>query len=317
MARFGIAFAILLSTSEQVQSFHNFHPQSLVRERARQKATNVEVQRGVTASSPNPDDFVASVNGEALGEALNSVTNEARDYIVKAVISDEPDVDEAEIALKQRLVKQRDKTYKVTLPLAKSRIGKAQVLSMGLTLRRINKGRSLDSLELNLDTLEFVQSSDAAAEKKEGVQRMDEASSTKRVAGEFQGLVVASVTEGSAAWAAGVRAGDIVKATSATIGSQLWPKSTLEGVRSAIMSRKAVFESIQFEFQRLGEAVDNQFELTLTRPIGLQLKGKQKKNKISSSSSLSSSWILESQKTFISHLHYFFFFQKLRMDTSK
>jgi hypothetical protein len=52
----------------------------------------------------------------------------------------------------------------------------------------------------------------------------------------------------------------------------------LEGVRSVIQSRKAVSGSIQFELQRLGEAMDNHFELTLSRPIGLELKGKHKKS---------------------------------------
>ncbi|KAL3913808.1 MAG: hypothetical protein SGILL_006345, partial [Bacillariaceae sp.] len=109
-------------------------------------------------------------------------------------------------------------------------------------------------------------------EKEENETRMDLGTIQRRIDGEFQGLVVASVEKESAGWMAGVRPGDILKTSSATIGSQLWPKSTLEGVQSAMVSRKAVSESVQFEFQRLGEIVDNQFELTLSRPIGLELK---------------------------------------------
>jgi hypothetical protein len=225
------------------------------------------------ASSPNPE--FASSKIDSLGEALSTVTNAARDSITEAV-SDEPDIEEAEIALKQRMVEKRVKTYAVTLPLASTPIeGKSTVLSMGITLGQIRKGRTIDSTSLNLDTLRFDESDGSQGTK--GLQKMDEASLRRRVDGEFQGLVVSSIVEGSSSWVAGVRAGDILKTTSATIGAQLWPKSTLEDVRSAIVSRKATPGSIQFEFQRLGEAVDNQFELTLSRPIGLELKGKNLK----------------------------------------
>ena len=115
-----------------------------------------------------------------------------------------------------------------------------------------------------------------SAENLEQIEFMDEQGLARRIDGEFQGIVVSSVVQGSAAWTAGVRAGDILQSTSATLGSKLWPKSTLEGVRSAMQSRRAVSNSMEMAFQRLGDAVDNQFELTLTRPIGLQLKGTKK-----------------------------------------
>ena len=226
------------------------------------------LQRRVSASSSNPE-FSGGV--EQIGDALNSVTNAARDTINEAV-SDAPDAEEVIIAEKQRLVGERVKTYLVTLPLASTSIeDKSEVLSIGLTLSQISKGRMIESTVLDLDTLEFQESRDL--KNRENVKQTDESSLTKRVDGEFQGLVVSSVVEGSSAWVAGVRAGDILRTTSATLGSQLWPKSTLEGVRSAISSRRAAAGSIQMEFQRLGEAVDNQFELTLARPIGLELKG--------------------------------------------
>jgi hypothetical protein len=270
MSRFGVALAFLLTTSS-VQSFQNFQPHSLcnLREKELSRHATKKLQRSVSASSTNSE-FASNI--DSLGEALSTVTNAARDSITEAV-SDEPDIEEAEIALKQRMVEKRLKTYAVTLPLASTPLeGKSEVLSMGLTLRQIRKGRTIDSNELNLDTLRFEKCD--RAQGTDGLQKMDEANLRRRVDGEFQGLVVSSIVEGSSAWVAGVRAGDILKTTSATIGAKLWPKSTLEGVRSAIVSRKATSRSIQFEFQRLGEAVDNQFELTLSRPIGLELKGK-------------------------------------------
>ena len=130
--------------------------------------------------------------------------------------------------------------------------------------------------ELNLDTLDFENGSTNIInnDSDSNTVTIDFSSIQRRIDGEFQGIVVSAVNQGSAGWVAGVRPGDILKATSATLGNQLWPKSTLEGVKSALLSRRAVAESIQFEFQRLGETVDNQFELTLTRPIGFNLKGK-------------------------------------------
>jgi hypothetical protein len=94
----------------------------------------------------------------------------------------------------------------------------------------------------------------------------------------FDGVVVSSVTRGGLAWQAGVRAGDVLAATSATIGSKLWPKSTLDGVRSAISSRKVISSSMDFEFRRLtvdkveAESVQS-FELSLARPIGINVEG--------------------------------------------
>lgn len=264
--------AVLLTSTHWADAFHNFQPNSLshVHEKlvSRRRAEQ-DIQRQVASSSSNPE---FNPSGETIGEAFNSVTQTARDSIAN-VVRDEPDSDEAVIALKQQQVQQRTKTYTVTLPLISSSImeGQSQVLAMGMSLCQVNKGREFEGLELDLDSLEFLKTD--TVREKEGVERLDEATVSRRINGEFQGLVVSSVTKDGAAWTAGVRPGDILKSSSATVGAQRWPKSSLEGVRSAIQSRKVVSGSIQFELQRPGEAVDNQYELTLTRPIGLELKG--------------------------------------------
>ena len=233
------------------------------------RQTTNKLPRHVSASSSSPE-FSGNNNVDVIGDALSSVTSS-----LSEVVSDMPDVDEEAIATKKRLMEERTKTYSVTLPLVSSQLeSKSSVLSIGMTLRQITKGRTLEDDVLNMDTLSTNSKTGQDSEK---VQYMDEASLLRRVDGEFQGVVVASVLEGSSAWVAGVRAGDILKTTSATMGAKLWPKSTLEGVRSAVSSRKLTSGSIQFEFQRLGEAVDNQFELTLTRPIGLELRGRHSK----------------------------------------
>lgn len=271
MVRLGTALALLLSSTrwQSVSSFHNFQPSSLNHVIMSRRRAEHDLQRQV-ASSSSSSEF--NQNGDSIGDALNSVTSAARDSIANAV-RDEPDTDEARIALKKRQVQGRTKTYIVTLPLLSSNVieEQSQMLSMGMSLCQVNKGREFEGLELDLDSLEFLKT-DAIAES-ENAERLDEVSLSRRINFEFHGLVVSSVTKDGAAWTAGIRPGDIVKTTSATVGSQRWPKSSLEGVRSVIQSRKAVAKSIQFELQRLGEAVDNQFELTLTRPIGMEMKG--------------------------------------------
>lgn len=59
---------------------------------------------------------------------------------------------------------------------------------------------------------------------------------------------------------------------------QIWAKSTMEGVRSAITSRKVISSSMKFEFQRSNLKIDEsevvqEFELTLSRPMGIHIEG--------------------------------------------
>ena len=265
------ALAILLSTADYANAFQTARPQTL---RTIHSRTGAELVRAVASASSNPE---FSSPGDALGDAVNSVTNEARDYLVQAV-SDEPDEEEIELSVRKSLVKERTKTFKVTLPLTKRQqlADTDSVLSMGVTLCQIGKGRVVGDSEMNLDTMEVQEMTDDETVGNAKIDRADKTLLSKRVDRDFQGLVVSSVVKGSAAWVGGVRAGDIVKGTSATLGDAIWPKSTLDGVRSAVSSRKAVSGSIQFEFQRVSEEVDNQFELSLPRPIGLELAGKSK-----------------------------------------
>eukprot|EP00529_Nitzschia_sp_RCC80_P003169 CAMPEP_0113516040 /NCGR_PEP_ID=MMETSP0014_2-20120614/41319_1 /TAXON_ID=2857 /ORGANISM="Nitzschia sp." /LENGTH=1114 /DNA_ID=CAMNT_0000412755 /DNA_START=492 /DNA_END=3836 /DNA_ORIENTATION=- /assembly_acc=CAM_ASM_000159 len=237
-----------------------------------------------------------------MGEAfLSSATNAAVDSIISNLTPDDsPDLDEQQILRRQQLLRSRSiaggqQTYKVTLPLRSSSTSSsvttaaadasrvteqatgASVLDMGIRLCQINRGRNMnDKEQLDLDTLEYTSSSSSSSSSSPSssaaAEVMDVSSLQRRIDGEFQGIVVWSVQEGSAGWMAGVRPGDILTTSSATLGEQLWPKSTLDGVRSAMQSRKAVAGSIQFEFQRLADVEDNQFELSLTRPIGLELR---------------------------------------------
>jgi hypothetical protein len=311
MVGFHLALTLLLATSTAtVDAFHQHNPPSLsspthsqallqqTQIDRRAKVSSPFLSRGMTtttaahsspkrrsamvrpvsasASSPSPSEL-----GDRSGNSnnhLNSLTNAAVDFVAGL---DQPDLDAAEIDRRRRLLQNRNdqKTYSVTLPLASRSttvMPSTAVLKLGITLCQISPGRKIDSdVRLNLDTLEleYQKSSIGGNRSIDSEEEMNLAGVQRRIDGEFQGLAVASVEQGSAGWVSGVRPGDILKTTSATIGSQMWPKSTLEGVKSALISRKAVSQSVQFQFQRLGEIVDNQFELTLARPIGLQMKG--------------------------------------------
>ncbi len=269
------ALAVLLATSAatpvtsfqssssrcQTNHIHNSITQNHVPSRRRQRLpTTKETTITATKASLTSMAADASYNDNdtnVVGDALSSVTNAAVDFV-----KDEPDTDAEEVARKKEMVQKRqtEKVFQVTLPLTSPS-------AIGISVCELN----LDApLELNLDTLELENVSNREQND------IEIAKIQRRIYGEFTGLVVSSVREDSAAWEAGVRPGDILKRTSATLGKQMWPKSTLEGVKSAVSSRNAVAESMEFEFQRLVETVDNQFELTLTRPIGFNLKGKQK-----------------------------------------
>jgi pentatricopeptide repeat protein len=111
---------------------------------------------------------------------------------------------------------------------------------------------------------------------------------TNGIDSEFNGLLVTSVVPSSPAGAAGVVAGDVLVAVSATIGDAIWPVTTLTAVQAALSSRKWASRagSVTLELQRLGEAAANtgscvvanneatsalQYELTLTRPLGFSI----------------------------------------------
>mmetsp|Transcript_12726 Transcript_12726/g.25465 ORF Transcript_12726/g.25465 Transcript_12726/m.25465 type:complete len:1100 (-) Transcript_12726:51-3350(-) len=158
--------------------------------------------------------------------------------------------------------------------------------TVGMSLRQVYSGRRLSELALDVDTLRFqsfggeLQGRDVSEEETDkslGSLEVLQNSVLKLVKESFDGVVVSSVTRGGLAWQAGVRAGDVLAATSATIGSKLWPKSTLDGVRSAISSRKVISSSMDFEFRRLtvdkveAESVQS-FELSLARPIGINVE---------------------------------------------
>ncbi|CAM9397980.1 unnamed protein product [Phaeothamnion confervicola] len=97
------------------------------------------------------------------------------------------------------------------------------------------------------------------------------------------GVAVHAVWRGSNAEAAGVKRGDRVVATSATLGGQMWEKTTVDGVVSAITSRLILADDVTVRLQRSlaghrsravprERTVTRALEVTLKKPVGLVLR---------------------------------------------
>jgi len=107
--------------------------------------------------------------------------------------------------------------------------------TVGMSLRQVYAGKRLSELALDVDTLRFQSFVDELqgrsvldSEGKNGEQNRNlsgglvqvlQNSALEMVKDSFDGVMVSSVAKGGLAWEAGVRAGDVLIATSATIGS--------------------------------------------------------------------------------------------------
>ena len=224
-----------------------------------QRATVPKVASSAFASSDGP-----SNNATASSLYLASLVTDA--------VNTDDDAEEIELAERQRKVTERLGSYRVTLPLSSV----AQPSSMGMTIRQFSPGPEISDEILNVDTLVIKNIANQLDESlNDGSAETISASvMQERLDPEFAGLYVSSVAVQSSAWKAGIRPGDLLISTAATFGGALWPKSTLEGVRSALTSRRMTTDSATFEFKRTDvEKARNVYELTLSKPIGLNLRG--------------------------------------------
>ena len=99
------------------------------------------------------------------------------------------------------------------------------------------------------------------------------------------GVVVAAVGDGSNAKAAGVAVGDVVLATSATMGASMWPKNTVDGVgrRSARGSTGACGCGCGGRTRRRSPGspargssrLIDTFEVELSQPLGMVLRERE------------------------------------------
>lgn len=218
----------------------------------------------VAASVPTEEDD--SSMGQLRAAVLSNVTTTA----IMESLSMEGDVEEEVLRLKRQQLAQRQLAggaFRVQLDLTKA--------PLGLSLVQVRPGRQLRNHELDLDELlKADQSSSAPASETDqpSLQKMDWPTMVGRLDPDFTGVLVSAVVQGSPAWQAGVRAGDIFTAVSATVGSGLWPTSTLDGVESAWRSRQILSQKVVVELRRLQDLVDNVYELTLEKPLGLEVQ---------------------------------------------
>ena len=108
------------------------------------------------------------------------------------------------------------------------------------------------------------------------------------------GVVVTMVSEGGNAAQAGVKAGDVVLATSASIGPGMWPKRTVSGVEAAISTRIDGQVKLRLVRQRNSRGgrplpweapLDFTYEVELGQPLGMVLRERKPLAASSSSSS--------------------------------
>jgi pentatricopeptide repeat protein len=220
-------------------------------------------------------------------------------------------------------------SFRVKIPLIKvASVGAdttaSQQFNIGVTLVQIGLGKQVSDEELDLNTFKIekrelfnrpiISSSSVSVammdetkydqstvDSNNRVEYMDQEALRATISSSFRGIVVSSIVRECEAWKQGVRPGDIVVAASATIGDSMWPKSTIEGVRSALLSRSLIADNIALDIRSIqpkgmnstlvdtstnvssqtsidkGDPLSmdtthpNRYELCLTKPIGLTL----------------------------------------------
>ena len=127
---------------------------------------------------------------------------------------------------------------------------------MGITLTHISPGRVVSGKQLNLDTMRVsaIPNDAFAPIVPLALENL------------FRGLLVTAVVPDSPAAEAGVQEGDILVAASATLGSAVWPTSTLEGVQSALSSRRLTSQRVMLEFRRLEPLANTEEYPVVTSP---------------------------------------------------
>ena len=262
--KYAIAISLLLAAprTEGFQSSLDNSLRPTARQRIFRHGISATVQEGFSSDSPRNASSVYLTN--MVSEGLQS----------------DDDDEEKQIAARRQKYNQRAGSFRVTLPIIQlsSSSDSNTVRSpslLGMKLRQFYPGQELSDKVLDLDslTIESLAPTTDEPQSTETLQVVNVAEMKKRLNPELSGVFVSSVVVDSPAWNAGVRPGDLLVSSAATFGDSMWPKTTLEGVRSSLTSRRMVSGSATFEFQRSDSQIDNIYELTLAKPIGLQLKG--------------------------------------------
>ena len=153
-------------------------------------------------------------DGLCIQTTIQNVTETCLETLTKAVEAVD-DADEEAIAVKRKIVKERTTgNYEVAFPLRpSSAIESTMEESIGVSLCQVEPGVVVSDLHLNMDTLKYQEM--AAAD---GYEVLDPSTLTNKFGTDFRGIVVSAVHKEGRAWAVGVRVGDVLTATSATLG---------------------------------------------------------------------------------------------------
>jgi hypothetical protein len=164
------------------------------------------LRRDMSASTLyNPDDK------NDIQTAFQTMSSECLDSLSGA-LSDDDDPYEVEIALKKQMVKARaDRptlgTYRVSFAMANP---------LGMTFCQMDPGLVFSDVDLDVDTLTSQAAPLSGANA--NLATIDLKTTQERLGPNFRGILVSSVVKEGRAWKAGIRPGDIVAATSATVG---------------------------------------------------------------------------------------------------
>ena len=195
----------------------------------------------------NPTGAAAAASADALqsmalntAESALSTLSSAADQVVTAVSEDSDYVDEYEVeqaelakrrAAAAREAARRRNQYEITVPIVSSSKSTAKVSQqmVGLTLRQITAEGQISSSALDFDSTRLInnlsteEEMDPTLREGEGSVEIlgamleDKTMATSGGSGKA-GVIVSSVVRDGAAWEAGVRPGDMILATIATVG---------------------------------------------------------------------------------------------------
>ena len=204
---------------------------------------------GDSAENGGNPDALQNMALNTAESALNTLSS-AADQVVTAVSEDSDYVDEYEVeqaeltqrrAAAAREAARRRNQYEITVPIAKStsttsttKQQMATAASVGLTLRQITAGGQISSAALDFDSTTLInnlsteEEMDPTLREGDGSVEIlgamldsddDKTSMVESGSGNgTAGVIVSSVVRDGAAWEAGVRPGDVILATSATVG---------------------------------------------------------------------------------------------------
>lgn len=209
--------------------------------------------RRVSASLPSHDENDSSNSSIEYLDALIHDFNEANRIDAEQNAQTEQMLSERRQKLRERFASATFTTdwgtYRIQLPLHTD--------NMGITLTHVSPGRVVSEKQLNLDTMRITAlPNDAFAP-----------TVPSALDSSFRGLLVTAVVPDSPAAQAGVQVGDILVAASATWGSAVWPTSTLEGVQSALSSRRLTSQRVTLELRRLEPLSTAEDSTKSTEPV--------------------------------------------------